>query len=65
MDTRIDHAERQRQEAKRTYTHIMRAKLYGVLAINTIEGIASEIDNLLPYEMDKGRSIWQAWWSFR
>ena len=57
MEARLDTAERQRQEAKQSYIHIMRAKLYGVLAINTIEGIASEIDNLLPYEMEKGRSL--------
>ena len=56
MEARLDTTERQRQEAKQSYAHIMRAKLYGVLAINTIEGTASEIDNLLPYDMEKGRS---------
>lgn len=47
--------DRQHQEKKKVYNHVMRAKLFGVIAINTIEGITSEIDNLLPYEMEKGR----------
>lgn len=49
--------ERQHQEKKKNYEHVMRAKLFGVMAINTIEGITSEIDLLLPYELEKG-------WSF-
>ena len=50
----MDAQERQREETKRMYLHIMRAKLYGVIAINTLEGITSEVDNLLPYELEKG-----------
>ncbi|KAK8807716.1 hypothetical protein JH06_2155 [Blastocystis sp. subtype 4] len=49
----MDAQERQREETKRMYLHIMRAKLYGVIAINTLEGITSEVDNLLPYELEK------------
>ena len=50
----MDAQERQREETKRMYLHLMRAKLYGVIAINTLEGITSEVDNLLPYELEKG-----------
>ena len=46
--------DRQHQEKKKIYDHVMRAKLFGVLAINSIEGITSEIDLLLPYELEKG-----------
>ena len=52
----MDAQERQREETKRMYLHIMRAKLYGVIAINTLEGITSEIDHLLPYELEKGNN---------
>ena len=41
-------------EKKKVFNHVMRAKLYGVIAINSIEGITSEIDNLLPEELEKG-----------
>ena len=46
--------ERQPTDKKKTYNHVMKAKLYGVMAINTIEGISWEIDNLLPSEYEKG-----------
>lgn len=46
--------DRQHQEKKKIYDHVMRAKLFGVIAINSIEGISSEIDLLLPYELEKG-----------
>lgn len=54
MDSRSDDQERLRHEKKETFKHIMRAKLYGVIAINTLEGITSEIDSMLPYECEKG-----------
>ena len=56
MDPRMEEQERIRQEKKKNYTHIMRAKLFGVIAINTMEGITSEIDSMLPYELEKGES---------
>ena len=46
--------ERQTIDKKKTYNHVMKAKLYGVMAVNTIEGISWEIDNLLPSEYEKG-----------
>lgn len=54
MDPRMEEQERIRQEKKKNYTHVMRAKLFGVIAINTMEGITSEIDSMLPYELEKG-----------
>ena len=49
--------ERQPTDKKKTYNHVMKAKLYGVMAVNTIEGISWEIDNLLPSEYEKGISL--------
>lgn len=46
--------DRQHHEKKKVYNHVMRAKLFGVIAINTLEGVSQEIDNLLPCEMEKG-----------
>lgn len=46
--------EKLHHEKKKVFNHVMRAKLYGVIAINSIEGITSEIDNLLPEELEKG-----------
>lgn len=54
MDSRMEEQERLHQEKKKNYTHVMRAKLFGVIAINTLEGITSEIDSMLPYELEKG-----------
>lgn len=60
MDPRIEEQERIRQEKKKNYTHVMRAKLFGVIAINTMEGITSEIDSMLPYELEKGElRLWR------
>lgn len=50
----MEEQERLHQEKKKNYTHVMRAKLFGVIAINTLEGITSEIDSMLPYELEKG-----------
>ena len=46
--------EKLHHEKKKVFNHVMRAKLYGVIAVNSIEGITSEIDNLLPEELEKG-----------
>ena len=40
--------ERKKIPVKTVYTHIMRAKLYGVLTVNALEGIIHEIDEILP-----------------
>ncbi|KAK8799830.1 hypothetical protein WA538_000530 [Blastocystis sp. DL] len=53
MDSQMDNQDRQRGDTKQVYTHLMRAKLYGVIAINTLEGITHELDDLLPYELEK------------
>ena len=59
MDSQTDNQDRQRGDTKQVYTHLMRAKLYGVIAINTLEGITHELDDLLPYELEKGKKwLW-------
>ena len=42
--------ERKKVPVKSVYTHIIKAKLYGILTINSLEGIIHEIDEMLPQE---------------
>ena len=51
MNTTISsRKERKKIPVKQVYNHIMRAKLYGILTINSLEGIMHEIDEMLPQE---------------
>lgn len=54
MDNRYEDQEGHRREKKQSYIHVMRAKLYGVIAVNTLEGINNELDNILPSGFEKG-----------
>ena len=42
--------ERKKVPVKSVFNHVIRAKLYGILTINSIEGIMHEIDEMLPQE---------------
>ena len=55
MDTRYEDQDTRHHEKKQNYVHVMRARLYGVIAINTLEGINNELDNLLPSGLEKSR----------
>lgn len=46
--------ERKKIPVKTVFTHIMRAKLYGVLTVNALEGIIHEIDEILPADTLEG-----------
>ena len=39
---------------KSVYSHIIRAKLFGVLTVNALEGIINEIDQMIPPEAFDG-----------
>lgn len=39
---------------KASYQYLIRAKLYGVITMNSIEGMMSELDELIPIEMERG-----------
>lgn len=39
---------------KTSYQYLIRAKLYGVITMNSIEGMMNELDELIPYEMERG-----------
>lgn len=54
MDSRYEDQEGHRHETKQSYVHVMRAHLYAVIAVNTLEGINNELDNLLPSGLEKG-----------
>ena len=54
MDNRYEDQEGHRREKKQSYLHVLRAKLYGVIAVNTLEGINNELDNILPSGFEKG-----------
>ena len=42
--------ERKKVPVKSVFNNVIRAKLYGILTINSIEGIMHEIDEMLPQE---------------
>ena len=46
--------ERKKVPVKSVFNHVIRAKLYGILTINSIEGIMHEIDEMLPQEILDG-----------
>ena len=46
--------ERKKIPIKNVYTHVMRAKLFGVLTVNALEGIVHEIDEVLPIDTMEG-----------
>lgn len=50
--------ERKKIPVKSVYSHIMRAKLFGILTINSLEGIIHEIDEMLPQEALDGFVYW-------
>ena len=39
---------------KSSYQYLVRAKLYGIITLNSIEGMMSELDELIPIEMEIG-----------
>lgn len=41
---------------KASYQYLIRAKLYGVITMNAIEGMMNELDELIPVEMERGMS---------
>ena len=41
---------------KTSYQYLVRAKLYGVVTLNCLEGMMNELDELIPVDMEKGRS---------
>ena len=49
--------ERKKIPIKNVYTHVMRAKLFGVLTVNALEGIVHEIDELLPLDTMEGKLL--------
>ena len=48
--TLVTRKERKKIAAKSVFNHIIRAKLYGILTINSLEGIIHEVDQLIPQE---------------
>ena len=46
--------ERKKVPVKSVYSHIIRAKLFGVLTVNALEGIINEIDQMIPPEAFDG-----------
>ena len=42
---------------KTSYQYLVRAKLYGVVTLNCLEGMMNELDELIPVDMEKGKSI--------
>lgn len=49
--------ERKKVAVKSVYSHVIRAKLFGVLTANALEGIVHEIDELLPRETMEGKAL--------
>lgn len=41
---------------KTSYQYLVRAKLYGVVTLNCLEGMMNELDELIPVDMEKGGS---------
>ncbi len=39
---------------KTNYQYLVRAKLYGVITLNCLEGMMNELDELIPVDMEKG-----------
>ena len=48
--TLVTRKERKKIAAKSVFNHVIRAKLYGILTINSLEGIIHEVDQLIPQE---------------
>ena len=46
--------ERKKAPIKRVFSHVMKAKLFGVLTVNALEGIINEIDQMIPPEAFDG-----------
>ena len=42
--------EKKKIALKTVYAHVIRAKLYGVLTVNALEGIMNEIDIMLSHD---------------
>lgn len=42
--------EKKKIALKTVYVHVIRAKLYGVLTVNALEGIVNEIDSILSHD---------------
>ena len=55
--TSIQRKERKKIPVKAVYTHIMKAKLYGILTINSLEGIIHEVDEMIPQEALDGLDL--------
>ena len=49
--------ERKKIPVKAVYNHIMRAKLYGILTINSLEGIMHEVDEMIPQDALDGITL--------
>ncbi|KAK8809506.1 hypothetical protein WA158_000449 [Blastocystis sp. Blastoise] len=49
----LNKSQKKRVPVRSVFHHVMRSKLYGVLTINSMEGLLHELDNLLPIEMEK------------
>lgn len=39
---------------KTTHQFLIRAKMYGVICLNSLEGMMKELDELIPVEMENG-----------
>lgn len=37
--------------------YLIRAKLYGVIALNSLEGMMRELDALIPVDIEKGLNV--------
>lgn len=46
--------ERKKAPIKTVFSHVMKAKLFGVLTVNALEGIIHEIDEVLPPDTLEG-----------
>lgn len=51
FSTMSQNREKKKVALKTVYTHVIRAKLYGVLTVNALEGIMNEIDSMLPRDI--------------
>lgn len=50
-------APKKKVPVKSVFHHIIRAKLFGVLTLNCLEGMMHELDNLIPIDLERGMSL--------